>query len=237
MRRKAVTVGVSIAASVLFAAVLVGKWDELEAGITGAAADDHRPGRCSPGGCAGVAQRGLAGVRARLRRDREPPQALPGVEHRMRGQPAQPRGGDRGADRGPAPLGAGGDPARSRPDRRRASDPLRRGDACRAHLVHPGRPARPPVVDADRVPRRRGLRGPRVQEHRGREGALAGQGPVGAALAARQRPARGVRADRGLRPDSPELAAAPRRRSGRLAFSTRSPSSSRWSRSASSRSG
>ena len=38
MRRKAVTVGVSIAASVLFAAVLVGKWDELEAGITGAAA-------------------------------------------------------------------------------------------------------------------------------------------------------------------------------------------------------
>jgi uncharacterized membrane protein YbhN (UPF0104 family) len=38
MRRNAVTVSASIAASLLFAAVLVGKWDEIEAGITGAAA-------------------------------------------------------------------------------------------------------------------------------------------------------------------------------------------------------
>jgi len=38
MRRNAVTVSASIAASVLFGFVLVGKWDELEAGITGAAA-------------------------------------------------------------------------------------------------------------------------------------------------------------------------------------------------------
>ncbi|HEX6582211.1 MAG TPA: lysylphosphatidylglycerol synthase domain-containing protein [Thermoleophilaceae bacterium] len=38
MRRKAVTVSVSVVASLVFAAVLVRKWDELEAGITGAAA-------------------------------------------------------------------------------------------------------------------------------------------------------------------------------------------------------
>jgi hypothetical protein len=38
MRRKAVTVGASVVASLGLAAVLVAKWDELEAGITGAAA-------------------------------------------------------------------------------------------------------------------------------------------------------------------------------------------------------
>ena len=38
MRRNAVTVSASIAASLVFGAVLVTKWDELEAGITGAAA-------------------------------------------------------------------------------------------------------------------------------------------------------------------------------------------------------
>jgi len=38
MRRNAVTVSASIAASLVFGAVLVSKWDELEAGITGAAA-------------------------------------------------------------------------------------------------------------------------------------------------------------------------------------------------------
>jgi uncharacterized membrane protein YbhN (UPF0104 family) len=38
MRRKAVTVSVSVVASLVFGAVLVRKWDELEAGITGAAA-------------------------------------------------------------------------------------------------------------------------------------------------------------------------------------------------------
>ena len=38
MRRNAVTVSASIVASVVFGAVLVGKWDELQAGITGAAA-------------------------------------------------------------------------------------------------------------------------------------------------------------------------------------------------------
>jgi len=38
MRRNAVTVSASIVASVVFGAVLVGKWDGLQAGITGAAA-------------------------------------------------------------------------------------------------------------------------------------------------------------------------------------------------------
>ena len=68
--------------------------------------DGDRRRRGAPGPRAGLAKRGVARLRARIRRDRESAQALPGVEHGLRRPAPEQPARDGGAHRGAATLGA-----------------------------------------------------------------------------------------------------------------------------------
>ena len=109
MPRRGLTLVASIGASLGFVAVLVGKWDELEAGITGAAASVIAwPWALQVVALVSRSEAWRVCVQC-VRWDRQPAEALPGLEHRLRRQPAQPPARHGGAHRGPAALGARGD--------------------------------------------------------------------------------------------------------------------------------
>src|SRR3712207_6414123 len=74
-------------------------------------------------------------------------------EHAGAGQRDQRAVGGRRADRRAAALVSRGQPAGADADRRRVSDPRRRGDAGRTGFVHAGGAARPAVVVAGQIGR------------------------------------------------------------------------------------
>ena len=203
MGRNAVTVGASIAASLVFGAVLVGKWDELEAGITGAAVAVvllavalQVVALASRSEAWRVCVHSSGGTVSRRKLYRASSIGCVGnlLNHQL-GTAARIAALRRSAPEETPRV----------PSLIAAELPILFVEAGLAALTSftLGRSARPSLVDSDRMPRRRRLGGARLQEHRGRQGALAGQGPVGAALAAWQRLAGGPRADRRLRADSP----------------------------------
>ena len=208
MRRRGLTVAVSILASAALVVVLVGKWDELEAGITGAAAGII---------VLAVALQVVALV-SRSEAWRVCVHASGGTVSRRKlyrassfgcvGQLLNSQLGTAARIAALRRSAPGRDAARARSDRGRVAHPLRRGGAGRAHIVHARRPAGTALVDSGPLRGGRGLRGTRVQEHRGRARALAAQGPVGTALAEGQHAAGGLRADRGVRADRSQLADA-----------------------------
>ncbi len=214
--RTVLTITLSVLASLALVALLVGKWDELSVGITGASALVVIAAiALQVVALVSRSEAWLVCVRASGGTvDTAPP--LPGVEHGLRRRPAQRAAQLGSAHRRPASLGPRGDAARTDPHRRRASDPDGRGHARRAHLFHPRRAARPAVVAAVRL--RGGDRRPepRTAHPRAGERALAQGGARGDAEPPRAPPPGGFRAHRGVRADRPQLAAAPCGRGQRI---------------------